>query len=198
MRSILVKASVVALMAYGPLAGATSYKLDESHTSVGFKVKHLVVASVKGSFNKFDGAFEFDEAKGELSKVEVNIDTASIDTNDAKRDDHLKSPDFFDASKNKKITFKGNKVEYKDKKPVKITGDLQMKGVTKPITLDVEYNGAAKDPWGNEKVGFSLKGKLNRKDWNITWNKNLDGGGVVVGEEVEITIDGEANKVAKK
>lgn len=173
---------------------AANYTLDPAHSEVGFSVRHLMISNVKGKFNKYDGKFSYDEKSGKLSGVEVNIDPKSIDTNDDKRDEHLRSPDFFDTAKYAKITFKGDKVEAKDGKPVKITGTLTMRGVTKPVTLDIDYRGAITDAWGNEKVGFGLTGKINRKDWGVSWNKALDKGGVTVGDDVAINIEAEATK----
>ncbi len=173
---------------------AAAYKLDASHSIVGFGVKHLMFSTTKGRFNKFEGAFDFDEKKSEVTKIDVKVDVASIDTNDVKRNDHLKSPDFFDVAKNADIKFTADKVKVEKNKAVKVAGQLTMKGITKPVTLDLTYSGTATDPWGNERVGFNLSGKINRKDWGINWNKNLDGGGVVVGEEVSLEIEGEAVK----
>lgn len=173
---------------------AANYTLDPAHSEVGFSVRHLMISNVKGKFNKYDGKFVFDEKTGKLSGVEVNIDPKSIDTNDDKRDEHLRSPDFFDTAKYAKITFKGDKVEMKDGKPVKIAGTLTMRGVSKPVTLDIDYRGAITDAWGNEKVGFGLNGKINRKDWGVSWNKALDKGGVTVGDDVAVNIEAEATK----
>lgn len=176
-------------------AQAAQYKLDPAHTIVGFSVKHLVVSKVKGRFNKFDGGFVFDEKKNEVSKIDVKVDPTSVDTNDKKRDEHLMSPDFFDVKKNPEMHFKSDKaVTVKADQPVKVTGELTMRGVTKPVTLDLTYGGTVTDPWGNEKVGFTLAGKINRKDWGINWNKTLDKGGVTVSDDVMIEIEGEAQK----
>ncbi|MEZ0393110.1 MAG: YceI family protein [Pseudobdellovibrionaceae bacterium] len=176
-------------------AFAAVYKIDPAHTNVGFSVKHLVVSTVRGNFNKFEGSFDFDEKKNEVSKIDVKVDPASINTNNKKRDEHLVSPDFFDAKKNPELRFKSDKsVIVKQDQTVKITGDLTMRGVTKPVTMDLTYGGMVTDAMGTEKVGFSLRGKINRKDWGINWNKALDKGGVTVSDEVMIEIDGEGNK----
>lgn len=182
------------ITAAASMSFAANYTLDPAHSEVGFSVRHLMISNVKGKFNKYDGKFVFDEKTGKLSGVEVNIDPKSIDTNDDKRDEHLRSPDFFDTAKYSKITFKGDKVESKDGKPVKITGTLTMRGVTKPVTLDIDYRGTITDPWGNEKIGFGLTGKINRKDWGVSWNKALDKGGVTVGDDVAVNIEAEATK----
>jgi polyisoprenoid-binding protein YceI len=172
---------------------ATDFKLDVSHSEVGFKVSHLMVSKVSGKFKEFDGSFNFDEKTKTLENLKTTIKVGSIDTSDAKRDDHLKSADFFDAGKNAEMTFKQTKkAVVKEKKATTVEGELTLKGVTKPVKLQVTYNGVVTDPWGNRKVGFEASGKVKRKDFNITWNKNLDGGGVVVGDDVEIQIAGEA------
>jgi polyisoprenoid-binding protein YceI len=176
-------------------AHSATYKMDPAHSSVGFSVKHMVVSKTKGHFSKFEGAFNFDEKKNEVSKVDVKIDPASVDTADRKRDDHLNSPDFFDVKKYPEMKFKSDKpVVVKSGQTVPVTGDLAMHGVTKPVTLDLTYGGTVTDPMGKVRVGFTLAGKINRKDWGLAWNKNLDKGGVAVGDEVNIEIEGEAIK----
>lgn len=177
---------------------AAPYKLDAAHTDVGFSVTHLMISKVKGRFTKFDGGFDFDEKKAELKSIDVKIETSSVNTDNAKRDEHLVSDDFFQVKKFPEMTFKSDKVEAKDGKPVKVHGNLTIKGVSKPVTLDVEYRGSIVDPWKNEKVGFSASTKINRKDFGLNWNQNLDKGGVAVSDEVTITIEGEAVKNAKK
>lgn len=192
----LLKAFIAVSFLVVGSAQAASYKLDPSHSTVGFSVRHLVVSKVKGHFGKFEGSFEFDEKKMEVSKVDVKIDAASIDTAEAKRDEHLNSPDFFDTKKFPEITFKADKASVKKDKPTKISGTLTMRGVSKPVTLDLTYGGSVVDPWGNEKVGFSMSGKIDRKDFGLTWNKSLDKGGVAVSDEVMLEIEGEAQKEA--
>lgn len=175
-------------------AFAASYKIDPAHSVVGFSVKHLVVSKVKGRFNKFEGSFDFDEKKNEVTKIDVKIDAASIDTNEKKRDEHLMSADFFDVKKQSQILFKADKMSVQKDKATKVNGLLTIKGVTKPVTLDLTYGGSIVDPNGNEKVGFSLAGKIDRKDFGVSWNKTLDKGGVAVSDEVMIEIEGEAQK----
>lgn len=167
-------------------AQAKTYVIDEAHSSVAFKIKHLG-ARVPGSFNKFAGKVNYDPKAPKTWSAEAEIDAASIDTNNEKRDAHLKSADFFDAEKCPKITFKSTKVE-----GAKLHGDLTMRCITKPVVLDIEIGEAVADPWGNDKMGFSAKGKLNRKDFGINWNKALDKGGWVLGEEVTLDIELEA------
>lgn len=186
---------IAAMLLISTSAFATKYKIDPEHSHVGFSVKHLVVSNVKGNFGKYEGGFEFDEKKGTVSNIDVKIDAASINTNDAKRDEHLRSADFFDTAKHKEITFKGKKIDVVNNKPTKVTGDLTIRGVTKSVTLDIDYGGTATDPWGNEKLGFSMSGKINRKDFGVSWHKALDKGGAVVSDDVKLEIEVEANKV---
>lgn len=171
----------------------TNYTIDASHSAVGFAVRHMVVAKTRGRFTKFSGSFAFDAENPAASHVAVTIDVASIDTHDAQRDGHLRSPDFFDAENHKEITFKSKRVEGKGA-DLKVIGDLTIRGVTHEVTLDVEYAGGGKDPWGNERAGFAAKTSLNRKDYGLSWNAALETGGVLVGEKVEIEIDVEAIK----
>lgn len=183
---------------------AAPYKIDTSHTGVTFKVKHLVIATVNGRFDKFDGDIEFDEKTNALSKVDVKVDLDSVNTNDPKRDEHLKSPDFFGVRGAKGelveakrfMTFAMKEVKMKKKSFDKLVGALTLNGVTKPVTLNLDYKGTTVDPWGNEKIIFSATTKINRKDFGITWNKPMaKAAGVVVGEDVDVIIEGEANKV---
>ncbi len=172
---------------------AADYMVDPSHSKLGFIARHLVVSKVRGEFQKFDGSFSFDATKPESLKVKVEAETASIFTNDGKRDEHLRSADFFDAAKNPKLIFESKKAKSTGKDSMDLSGDLTMHGITKPVTFKVEYLGASKDPWGNSKVGFSAKTKVSRKDWGLTWNKALETGGVLVSEEIELEIDVEGN-----
>lgn len=173
-------------------AFAAQYKVDASHSSVGFAVKHLV-GKVKGQFKEFEGTFSFDPAKPTAATGRFVAKTASISTENAKRDEHLKSEDFFDAKKFPELVLDKLKLSpAKGKNKFKLTGELTMHGVTKPITLDAEYNGTAKDPWGNNRAGFSASGKLNRKDYGIVWNKTMDTGSLMLGEEVELDLQVEA------
>ncbi len=176
---------------------AVQYKLDTAHSKVGFKVKHLVVSTVSGRFNKFEGTFDFDEKTGQLKNVDVSIDVSSVDTNEPDRDKHLSAEDFFHAKKFPKMTFKSKKVTYRDKKPVQVVGELMLHGQKKDVTLDVTYNGTVMDPWGNKKLGFEAVTEINRKDFGINWSKKLDSGGLVVGEKVKIEIEGEAKAQIK-
>ncbi|RME17285.1 MAG: polyisoprenoid-binding protein [Bdellovibrio sp.] len=180
---------------------AAIYKLDPQHLLVGFDVTHMVISSVHGQFKKVQGQLDFNPQTGELKKVEAKIDVDSLDTNEPKRDHHLKSPDFFGVrdkkgqlvSKNRYMTFKSTKITHKGK-TYQIHGLLTLKGHTKPVVLTATYKGHVKDPWGNERIGFAATGQLNRKDFGLTWNKVLETGGLVVGNEVSIKIQGEAIK----
>ena len=170
-----------------------SYSIDTVHSSINFAVRHMVVAKTRGRFTKFSGTFAFDAADPSKSNVSVTIDAASIDTHEPQRDGHLRSPDFLDAENHKEITFRGKRVEGSGSE-LRVTGDLTIRGTTREVTLDVEHHGGGKDPWGNEKIGFSAKASINRKDYGLTWNQVLETGGVLVGEKIEIEIDVEANK----
>lgn len=179
---------------------AGNYKLDESHTQVGFKIKHLVISTVSGRFNKFVGNFEFDPKKGEIKSLNVEIEASSIDTNEADRDKHLKSSEFFDVEKFPKLTFVSKKTVTKENKPTKIEGELTIHGIKKSVTLEVDYKGSTTDPWGNERIAFEASTQVNRKDYGLKWNKNLDKGGVMIADDVKILIEGEAllQKAEKK
>jgi polyisoprenoid-binding protein YceI len=170
-------------------AFAAEFSIDNTHTTVGFAVKHMMVSKVRGQFKEFEGKFSFDEKKPAATQAKFSIKTASIDTANEKRDDHLRNEDFFDAKKFPTITFESTKVKPAGKGKYKMEGMFSIHGVTKPITLDVAFNGMSKDPWGNTRAGFSITSKLNRKDYGLTWNKALETGGVAVGEDVELNIE---------
>jgi polyisoprenoid-binding protein YceI len=191
-RALLSLPLAALLLATAARAEREAFKFDGAHTNVGFRIRHFV-SKVNGSFRKFDGTIEIDRAKPATSTVELKIDAASIDTGNAKRDDHLRSADFFDAAKFPEITFKSTKITDKGNGAFEVAGDLTMKGVTKPAVLTVTSLGFAKDARGNEKTGFDVTGKLNRKDFGVTWNAPMDGG-LMLGEDVELDISVEANK----
>jgi polyisoprenoid-binding protein YceI len=171
------------------LPETSTWQLDASHSSIGFSVKHLMIATVKGSFGTFEASLTGDE--GNLSKAQVSakIETASIDTANEQRDGHLRSPDFFDAENFPAITFVGKRIVGDAFGDFKIVGDLTIRGVTKEITLDATFEGRAKDPWGNSRLGYTAKGKINRTDFGLTWNQALEAGGVLVSEEVKISVE---------
>lgn len=181
--------SVVALVVLSSVpARAAEWVVDPSHSSVGFSIRHLV-SNVQGRFNKMEGALNFDDADPAKSKMTFTIDVASIDTGVPDRDKHLKAPDFFDAAKFPTITFKSTKiVKASGKDTYDVTGDLTMHGVTKPVTLRVLNLGSVMGPMGMVR-GMEATGTLNRKDWGITWNKALDNGGTILGEEVKLDIN---------
>ena len=163
--------------------------IDSAHTKIQFKVKHLMISNVMGSFKEFEGKASMIENDFTTTKVNVTIKTASIDTEAPDRDAHLKSPDFFDAEKYPEIIFKGSGMTLKDEDNYELKGNLTIKDITKPITLSVEYGGLMNDPWGNKKAGFSVTGEINRKDWGMEWNAALEAGGVLVGDKVKILCD---------
>ncbi len=179
----LVKVGLASILAASALFGGT-YNVDTGHSNVGFKVKHMMISNVSGKFNKFDGSFEYDEKTNQLKSLIGNIEVNSINTDNKKRDDHLRAPDIFDAKKFPKIVFSLDKIVEDS-----AYGKLTMKGVTKDIKLDFENNGSIKDPWGNIRVGLAFSGKINRKDFGITWNKVLEAGGVAVGDKIKLDIE---------
>jgi polyisoprenoid-binding protein YceI len=186
-------AVLAAALAAASPALAETYEFDKAHSTVGFTVRHIFT-NVGGSFREFDGKVKVDRARPESSSVEFTIKTASIDTNEAKRDEHLRSADFFDAPTHPTITFRSTAVKPGPNNVFEVTGDLTMRGVTKRVTLPVTFLGEAKDAWGNEKVGFELATTLNRKEYGINWSKTLDNGGLVVADEVRVAISVQANK----
>lgn len=186
------------LFAFAVSASAEEYTLDGSHSSAQFSVKHLMVSNVKGEFSKVAGKVSYDEKKPEATVVEATIDATTINTREPKRDAHLKSPDFFDTEKFPAITFKSTNA-WKQGSTVMVKGDLTMHGVTKPVVLTLDGpTPEVKDPWGNFRRGATATTKINRSDFGLTWNKALEAGGVVVGEEVTITIDVEAMRPGAK
>ncbi len=185
--------SIIFAAAALPMA-ADVYKVDKSHSDVDFKVRHLV-SNVTGKFTDFDGTITMVPGKAEASSVEFTINAGSNDTGNGDRDKHLRTPDFFDVVKFPTITFKSTSIVPAKKKDLyDVTGDLTIRGVTKRVTIPVQYLGAAKDPWGNEKAGFMLTTTINRKEFGVSWNKALDNGGVLVGDDVEVTINLETAK----
>lgn len=177
-------------------AAAQTFKIDAGHSSVSFRIRHIV-SKVTGNFNVFSGSFNFKKGSPEKWSAEAEIDPASIDTRHAKRDAHLKNPDFFDVERCKTMAFKSTKVEVKDGQTL-MHGDLTMHCVTKPVTLNLEFHGSAEDPWGNTRAGATATGKLSRKDWDIDYNMPLKAGNLMLGEEVTFTIELEGIAAAKK
>jgi polyisoprenoid-binding protein YceI len=172
-----------------------SWNIDVVHSTVGFTVRHLMVSKVHGLFTKWSGSFAFDEENPAASHVQVQIEVASVDTREPQRDGHLRSGDFFEAEKFPHMTFKSTSVEG-SKNHFKVTGDLTLRGVTKPVVLDVEYAGRTVHPQMGERAGFSAHTSINRKDFGVSFNQVLDTGGVAVSEKVDINIEVEATKAA--
>lgn len=171
-------------------APVTTWKIDPAHTAAEFKVKHMMIANVKGKFSGVSGTLNLDEAEPARSTVEASIPLETVSTGDAQRDGHLKSADFFNAEKHLEMTFKSTKFEVKRPGELAVTGDLTIHGVTKAVTFQVEGpTPPSKDPWGNTRIGLEATAKINRKDFGLTWNAALETGGVLVGDEVAINLD---------
>ncbi len=169
--------------------------IDPAHTEISFKVKHLMISNVKGVFKEYEASIYTTGEDFMTAEIDFWINPASIDTGDEKRDAHLKSPDFLDVEKHKQISFVGNTYEKVDGDgSYTLYGDLTIRGIKKQIKLDVEFGGVMKDPWGNMKAGFTINGKINRKDWELNWNAALEAGGVLVGDEVKISCEVELLK----
>jgi polyisoprenoid-binding protein YceI len=162
--------------------------IDPVHSEISFKVKHLMITNVKGEFKEFDASIYTTGEDFMTSEIDFWLNPASIDTGDTKRDEHLRSTDFFDVENHKQISFTGNTYEQVDGEgSYTLYGDLTIKGIKKQVKLDVEFGGVMKDPWGNEKAGFTINGKINRKDWGLNWNATLEAGGVLVSDDVRIS-----------
>lgn len=166
-----------------------AWEIDSKHSQATFSVKHMMFTTVRGQFKVLSGHLHIDEQNPANSWVDAQVDTTSIDTNDPNRDNHLRSPDFFDAQKYPIINFKSSNVEHIGGNEYNVTGNLSMHGVTKPVTFNAEYAGLGKDPFGMTRVGLSAKSRINRKDWGLNWNQSLEAGGVLVSENVNIEID---------
>ena len=178
-----------------PVAGTkTAWKLDPSHTSVEFSAKHLMITTVKGRITDIEGIIYTDEKDLKNSSVEATLKAVSLDTRTDQRDQHLRSADFLDVEKFPEIRFRSTRIQG-DKQSFKLTGDLTIRDVTKPITLDVEFEGETKDPWGGQRLGFSANGKIDRREFGLTWNQALEAGGVVVGNDIKINLEVQAVKV---
>ena len=168
------------------------WTIDTSHSSVDFVVRHMVVSKVRGTFGKWSGEIELDPQDPAKAKASARIEVASIDTREAQRDGHLKSADFFDAEKFPEITFTSKRIEPKSATEVRVVGDLTIHGETREVVLEAELLGRGKDPWGNERAGFSARTSINRTDYGLRWNQVLEAGGLLVGEKIEIEVDVEA------
>ena len=167
----------------------TTWAIDPAHAELGFAVRHLMLSTVRGRFGAVSGTITVDENDPRSAKVDVTVDVASIDTRQEMRDNHLRSADFFDAANHPTMHFVSKRIEGDVTKTFKVIGDLTIRGTTREIALDVTFEGRAKDPWGNDRAGFSASGKLNRHDFGLNWNQALEAGGVTVGAEVKLTLD---------
>jgi polyisoprenoid-binding protein YceI len=172
----------------------TKWAIDTAHTEILFKVKHLVISTVTGKFNKFEGSMHASEEDFSDAEIEFSADVNSIDTNQPERDAHLKSPDFFDAANYPKLTFKSSGIKKKNETEYVLAGDLNIRGNSKQIELSLQYGGLMKDPWGNIKIGFEVTGKISRKEFGLTWNAATETGGLVVSDEIKIQINVELAK----
>ncbi len=189
MKKNLIQAAIaIMLLAAVPLQAAT-YRIDPDHSSVRFRIKHLTISKVNGTFGTVAGSFTFQEDDPAAWQATATIDLASVDTGNAKRDDHLRSDEFFDTAQYPTMVFKSTRVEMTSDTEGVLHGELTLHGATHPVTLELEYNGSVADPWGNQRAGFSATGKLNRKDWGLTYNSALESGGLLIGEEVRISLE---------
>jgi polyisoprenoid-binding protein YceI len=168
------------------------WEIDGSHSGVHFSVRHMVVAKVRGHFSRFSGSISTKDGDLGHASVEVAIDASSIETGVAERDQHLRSADFLDVANFPELTFRSTAVEKRSEEELRVTGDLTIRGVTRAVVLDVEYAGRTKDPWGNERAGFTAKTSIDRKEFGLVWNQVLEAGGVMVGDRVTIELEVEA------
>ncbi len=166
-----------------------NWQFDYGHTYIGFTGRHLMVATVRGEFEKFIGTVEFDEHDLTRSKAEIQIEAASVNTRNAQRDEHFRSADFFDVKQYPYITFKSKKVILMDANHGQLIGDLTIRNITREVVLDAEYSGVSQSPWNTYSAGFNLRARVNRKDWGLNWNMVLAGGGIVASDEITLTID---------
>ena len=171
-----------------------SWQLDPGHTSIGFNGRHLMVATVRGAFEQFSGTVEFDEQDITRSQADIQIEAASVNTRNAQRDEHFRSADFFEVERYPYITFKSKRVILQDAHHGQLVGDLTIRNITREVVLDGEYSGVSQTPWNTYSAGFSMRGKVNRKDWGLNWNMVLAGGGLVASDEITLAIDLELTK----
>lgn len=178
-------------------AGVTRWTIDPAHTLVEVSAKHMMITNVKGRFPGVSGTIVADEEHPDRSRVEVAIDAASIDTGNEQRDEHLRSADFLDVAEHPQITFRSTSVDRAYSEPgdeFQVTGELTIRGRTHPVTLDVTYEGAGADPWGGERASFSARTRIDRRDWGLTWNQALEAGGILVGNELRISLEVQATR----
>ncbi|MFO0572867.1 MAG: YceI family protein [Polyangia bacterium] len=196
--SVVSGTALLSLLASPLVARASTWEIDSAHSSAQFSVRHLMVSNVRGEFGKVAGTVNLNDSDPTKSTVEVEIDATSINTREAKRDEHLRSPDFFDVAKFPKISFKSTQISKVTDGKYSVVGNLTIHGVTKPVTLTTELSPEIKDPWGNVKRGGTATTTVNRKDFGLTWNKALETGGVVVGDAVNIVVDVELARKGDK
>jgi len=165
------------------------WQIDYAHSHIYFSARHMMISKVRGRFENWEGSVDFNENNPEQTAVHVTVDVTSINTREQQRDDHLRSPDFFNAAEFPHMTFKSTRVERTGDDTAKLYGDLTIRGVTQEVVLDVEYAGQAKSPWGTFSAGFSASGSINRKDWGLTWNQTLETGGMLVGDKINIEVE---------
>jgi polyisoprenoid-binding protein YceI len=173
-----------------------TWNIDAAHSGINFSIRHMVVSKVRGRFTKFTGTLRLDDGDLTRSSVEATIDASSVDTGTAQRDAHLRSPDFFDVERFPELRFRSARIEKLENDRYRVVGELTIRDVTREVTLDAEYAGRGKDPWGNERVAFAAKAALDRKDFGLGWNQVLEAGGVLVGDRVEIELDVQVVKAA--
>jgi polyisoprenoid-binding protein YceI len=174
-----------------------SWTIDTAHSEVNFAARHMMISNVRGGFEKFSGTVDFDEVNPAKTTVSVQIEAASLSTRDAQRDGHLRSADFFDVEKYPTIRFESKRVEVLDERHARLTGDLTIRDVTREVTLEVEYSGMSKSPWGSTNAGFTASTKISRKNWDLNWNVALETGGWLVGDEIKIDLELEIVKQAE-
>lgn len=181
------------------LTTQTKWSLDQAHSEIAFKIRHLMITNIRGSFKTFDANIYTTDKDFTTAEIDLWIDASSINTGDAKRDEHLKGVDFFDTQNHKQITFTSSTIGKEDKDGNhELWGELTIKGITKNVKLIVQFGGIVTDPWGNEKAGFTLTGKINRSDWELTWNATMETGGVMVSDEINISCEVELTNTGKK
>ncbi len=171
-----------------------AWVIDSAHSEINFTVRHMMISNVRGQFQKFSGTVEFDEQNPINTKVDVQIEAASVNTKEEKRDAHLRSPDFFDAEHYPYLTFKSKRVAVKDAHHTTVYGDLTIRDITQEVALEVEYNGQSKSPWGTTSAGFTARTQIKRKNWNLNWNVALETGGWLVGDDINVSIEMEIVK----
>jgi polyisoprenoid-binding protein YceI len=174
---------------------AGDYEIDPGHTRLGFVARHAMVSKVRGSIPGVTGRIHLDAQDPSRSSAEINADMETITTGQTQRDEHLRSADFFDVKSYPQLTFRSTSAEQVSDDTFRLTGDLTVRDQTRPVTLDVELTGTARDPWGNDRVGFEVRGEISRKEWGVTWNAALETGGVMVGDKIKLEIDVEGIKV---